>query len=487
MPNDIPPTCEHCLNIREVRTASPGQSVACNHCGTSSVAQQLDGATASADSTAFAIGRTWEREDLPVDPRKAEGGPFSRDPQSLQEKSAGFEESDTSTDALRRVPDDLRADRGRLADGWMQTVAAFDAIMNRLQAVQGLLNAERERAARAEIAFQSEREACRKDREQITALRQERDRLAENVARGEWPEMTGTEPRQSDRDTRDERLQFLEAELERQRLAVEQERRAHRKGLAAQRGDLEAGHNAELERVRKHAHSDAQAVREELASLRALVDRLQWERDEALEQIEKLRSENDQQYEKYARLETGLEEIEERHRTEVERLTLASGAAREQAETATRREADLAGQLEPRRAAIGPSHGDRDSTHDVPDESSGEPSRDFGVSPPTPSNREPECAAAEGPGHREPDGSDTTATPTPPVTSGQGRPEVPIVEEGPGNDEGAKSAGDESPEHRILSLRQSLGIGQEVRSRGLIHRPFFTRLTRIWKHSGSAR
>jgi DNA repair exonuclease SbcCD ATPase subunit len=98
--------------------------------------------------------------------------------------------------------------------------------------------------------------------------------------------------------------------------------------------------------------ADASLLRHELARLQENLERLQQQRDEAIEQVAALRLDRDRLHDSTARLETRLQEAEEHDRRAFERLEQQSADVRDALAAANQREAELCTQVESLRSQI---------------------------------------------------------------------------------------------------------------------------------------
>jgi hypothetical protein len=531
MSNHISLPCAHCLRNLKVRTAYLGQWVTCNHCGNPFVARQVAGTTVPASSAEFASIRTEEAG--------ATSGSFLGPEFARAHPMRGGADVVSTLEAKEADPA-VRANGHAGVERLHGQVRALQERVKAVECLEGELVLARGEYARLDATARvlkselSERvsqvERLRRAAEELAAVKAGRDRLADGRSqatvaldamqerhRGELQalglELQEARHREGRANRREAELigelEALKAELDRQRQAVEQGRHESQKALAVLLRELEAEFRAEAARLREPAAGDPQAVRDELTSLHEGLERLQQERDSAVEQAGRLRLEHDRRQASHALLETRLQEIEERHRAEVERLTFASEDALRRAQVASRREADLAAPIRSVREPADDPRRDPGPVCHESGETFGELHRELEDSLRLSWNREPGCPAVGRPGGPESGRPEIAAAPVPPDSSDGDRTEEAIAATGPprvddegpvpttppedigeliARDSAARPGRDvgESPEVRIQTLRNHLRIAHEARSVGFINRPFFARLTRIWKNNESA-
>jgi chromosome segregation ATPase len=213
--------------------------------------------------------------------------------------------------------------------------------------------------------------------------------------------------------------------------------------------------------------ADASLLRHEHARLQENLERLQQQRDDAIEQVAALRLDRDRLYDTAARLEARLQEAEGHDRRAFERLEQQSADVRDALAAANQREAELCAQVESLRSQINCDRAD----HNPPAAEQQEKLTHVGCNeqapfPTTAGVNEPEiCAPAEG--SEPPATAEDGASPHPsPSADETEQPAESTAQPHIGDETPADLPADdlprpeplpeESPEARILRLRRSL-------------------------------
>jgi chromosome segregation ATPase len=394
-------------------------------------------------------------------------------------------------------------ERQELISGWRQELrlareqAAQErnerhaAALDREQDLQAQLATERHRFEQEAEILRARIDALENE---LDAARGKRDQMPENVTNG------GDELHALKLELRIARHQASLA-LQRDEKLIEQLQLVQTvlEGVRAERGqialDLAKARQEPLVPEPAPAAEDASLLRHELARLQEDLDRLQQQRDQAIEQAAALRLDRDRLHDSAGRLEVRLQEAKGQDRAAFERLEQESNEIRRELAGAHQRESELRAQVETLQSWIDRNRADdnlraaewQEEVAQVDSEdhtalSSDVENNNPGIAVPAEGSEEPATATS------------VDASPSPPPIVEPTEPPAGSTAQLCGGDEGPVkvAAADlprpeplskESPEARIHRLRRSLRASPASGSEG----PFFARLRRILERTHAER